>query len=188
MAHPSFSIPVAVDAVRTVEDIRMVRVVFLVLAITDASEARIDPSTAAGPDPALLLGGLGVIHRPLTGGDRFQDPDQVAELFTRLDTDDSLIEFEDIWLPESWLHAEHAPERGDVYRIDQRVFRAAYRYRVETLPLAGLMATRIDAGSIVLSPEETDAFRAWNARQIEEARSLYPKDPQRALAYNDQRA
>lgn len=188
MADAPFSIPVAVDAVRVVDDIRMVRVVFLVLAITDASQARIDQLTATGLDPTMLLGGLGVIHRPLTGGDRFHDPDQVAELFTRLDTDDSLIEFEDIWVPEPWLLDEHAPQRGAVYRIDQRVFRAAYRYRVETLTLAGLMATHIAAGSIVYSPEETDAFRAWNARQIQEARSIYPKDPQRALAYDDQRA
>lgn len=186
VSRSALSIPVSVDATRTVENVTMVRVVFLALAITDASPTRIDELAAIGMDPALLLGGLGVIHRPLAGGDRFDHPDQVAELFTQLDTDRSLIEFEDIWLPVAWLPGAHTPERGDVYRIAETVFRAAYRYRVETLPLAALMATRIEPGSITYEPAETDAFREWNARQIAEARSIYPKDPHRALAYSDQ--
>lgn len=186
-SRSAVSVPVSVDAVRSVEDVEMVRAVFFVVALTDASPATVWPSaTRPGVTvPVLLLGGLGVIHRPLTGGDRFGHVDEVVELFTQLDTDESLIEFEDVWLPVAWLAAEHAPARGDVYRIAEQVFRAAYRYRVETLSLADLMTTEIAAGDVVYSPAETQVLRAWSARQIADARQLYPKDPRRALAYTD---
>ena len=187
-SRSAVSVPVSVDAVRTVEDVEMVRAVFFVAAITDASPATVLPSatrTAAGV-PVLLLGGLGVIHRPLTGGDQFGHVDDVVELFAQLDTDASLIEFEDVWLPVAWLAARHAPERGDVYRIAETVFRAAYRYRVATLSLADLLATQVEVGDVAYSPQETRVLREWSARQIADARRMYPKDPRRALAYTDQ--
>lgn len=92
----------------------MVRAVFFVAASTYASPATILPSvtrTGAGV-PVLLLGGLGVIHRPLTGGDRFRHVDEVVDLFAQLDTDDSLVEFEDVWLPVAWLADQNPPERS----------------------------------------------------------------------------
>ena len=186
-SRSAVSVPVSVDAARSVEDVEMVRAVFFVAAITDASPAQVLPSaTRPGATvPVLLLGGLGVIHRPLTGGDRFRHVDEVVELFAQLDTDESLIEFEDVWLPVAWLVTQRPPERGDVYRIAEPVFRAAYRYRVAMLSLADLLATEIAAGDVAYSPVETEVLRAWSARQIVDARQMYPKDPRRALAYTD---
>jgi hypothetical protein len=40
-------------------------------------------------------------------------------------------------------------------------------------------------GSVSFSAEETAAFRAWAEAQIEESRSVYPKDPELALAYRE---
>jgi hypothetical protein len=93
------------------------------------------------------------------------------------------VEVEDLWIPLDWLARDHDPARGDIYRIRLPLFQAAYRFRTEGLSQEGFLGGTEWEGSTSYSPEETAAFRAWAEAQIEEARSIYPKDERLSLDY-----
>lgn len=159
----------------------MVRAVFFVAASTYASPATTLPSvtrTGAGV-PVLLLGGLGVIHRPLTGGDRFRHVDEVVDLFAQLDTDDSLVEFEDVWLPVAWLADQNPPERSHphfhhfagrgrvgVHSVPRRLDRRRLLVHLRTIAQRWLRSWGRSGGDITDTQPRVETVRSADGTEI----------------------
>jgi hypothetical protein len=181
---PGESVPVSVDAVRTVGGTEMARVTYFVVASEVPAPTWLIRPRLASEFSVEVLGLMGVICGPGPGIPRFSRPDQIAALFEEVEASPELsVELEDLWIPRDWLARDHQPARGDVYRIQLPLFQAAYRFRTEELSREGFVERTQWEGLISFSPEETDAFRAWADAQIDEARSIYPKDEQLRLDY-----
>jgi hypothetical protein len=178
------SVPVAVDAIRTVGGVEMVRVTYFAVASEVPAPTWLIRPRLASEFSVEVLGLMGVICGPGPGIPRFDHPDQIAALFDEVEASPELsVEVEDLWIPLDWLARDHEPARGDIYRVRLPLFQAAYRFRTEGLSQEGFLGGTEWEGSTSYSPEETAAFRAWAEAQIEEARSIYPKDERLMLDY-----
>jgi hypothetical protein len=178
------SVPVAVDAIRTVGGVEMARVTYFVVASEVPAPTWLIRPRFASEFSVEVLGLTGVICGPGPGIPRFSHPDQIAALFEEVEASLELsVEVEDLWIPLDWLAHDHEPARGDVYRVRLPLFQAAYRFRTEGLSQEGFVGGTAWEGSTSYSPEETAAFRAWAEARIEEARSIYPKDERLVLGY-----
>lgn len=181
---PGESVPVAVDAIRTVGGAEMARVTYFVVASEVPAPTWLVRPRLASEFSVEVLGLIGVICGPGPGIPRFSRPDQIAALFEGVEASPELsVEVEDLWIPLDWLARDHEPARGDVYRIQLPIFQAAYRFRTEELSQEGFVGGTQLEGSASYSPEETAAFRAWAEARIDEARSIYPKDERLRLDY-----
>lgn len=182
MADDEVSIPVSIDAVRVVDEMQMARATYWVVVAT-APVPGWTLAMAEGPQ-LHVLGEVGVVYRSTAADGRFSVED-IAALFDQIEADPSLsIETEDLWIPLAWLDPSREPERGDVYRVPLEAFHVAYRYRIQAITTAELRAA-VPERPFGLSPDETEAFRAWARAQIEDARQRYPKDPDLALAWEE---
>lgn len=180
VADVALSVPVSIDAIRLIDEERMARATYWVVAAI----APIPGWTLAlaGEQRLHVLGDAGVVYRSNAPDGRFGAGDLTA-LFTEIEADPSLsIETEDVWLPLRWLDASDEPKRGEVFRVPLDAFHAAYRYRTFDITTAELLAAA-PAGAVSPSPDETEAFRAWADAQIDEAKRRYPKAPELELTY-----
>lgn len=176
------TIPVSIDAIRLVDDQRMARATYWIVA----SVAPIPGWSFALRDDRqlLVLGEVGVVYSANAPGGEFS-ADDLTDLFDRIEEDLSLsIETEDLWIPLMWLEPSREPERGDVYRVPLEAFQAAYRYRADAITTADLMEAAPE-GSVAHSAGETEAFGVWARAQIDEAKQTYPKDPDLALTWRE---
>jgi hypothetical protein len=179
-------VPVSVDAIRTIDNTPMARVTyFIVTSVVPEPGWLIRAGMVAGTS-LQVLGLMGVICRPGSPGLLFAEPHQIAELFELIEANPGLsVESEDLWIPTSWFPGPDDPEPGEVYRVDLPLFQATYRFRAEALSQNEFLETAPWEGTISFSPSETAAFQAWAKAQIEESRTLYPKDPQLELGYTE---
>lgn len=125
--------------------------------------------------PFLMLHLVGIVQQPL-GAARFNSYGLIDGLFTLVEEQASLsLNFEDIWLPDVLFHRQVTV--GDVYRVGERLFTAAYQYRdgrYSQEMFEGL--TKELLRDIVFSEDETQAFKSWSAEQLSIARNQAPKN------------
>ena len=181
------SVPVSVDAVRTVDTLEMVRGVYFVVA-SDVPWPDWLPGTPhdTGDDldergPRLhLLGSGGVVYGPAARGRYFTHPDQLDQVFDMYDRpeDGFTVEVQDVMIPVSWIGDSFQPL--DVLRIPLEQFHRAYRHTTGLLTTRDLLLDTDDndRGSVVTSPKEGEVFREWSTGQITEAIGLYVEKDQ----------
>lgn len=181
------TVPVSVDAIRDLNGTRMARVTYFVVTSEVPEPGWLIRPGVESEFSVQALGLLGVICGPGAEGGPFRRADQITALFEAVEANPSLsVEVEDVWIPYDWLARDREPARGDVYRLDLQIFQAAYRFRAEETSSQEEFVVRTQwEGSVSASAEETAAFRAWAEAQVEEARSVYPKDPELKLAYRE---
>jgi hypothetical protein len=180
------SVPVSVDAVRQIGDIRMARVTYFVVS-SESPLPTWDLRGLGGPGASLqALGLVGVICAPTPPGTRFESPEQIDALYNLLEETRGLsVEIEDLWLPTQWFPEERDPHPLAVYRVGLSLFQHAYRFRQDEISERELQEGAEWKGVISYSPKETLALQGWAKTQLERAREVYPKDEGLALEYTD---
>ena len=181
------SVPVSVDAVRTVDTLEMVRGVYFVVT-SDVPWPDWLPGTPhdTGDDldergPRLhLLGSAGVVYGPAARGRYFTHPDQLDQVFDMYDRPEAgfTVEVQDVMIPVSWIGDSFQPL--DVLRIPLEQFHRAFRYTTGLLTTPDLFLDTYDndVDSVVASFEEGEVFREWSTGQITEAIGLYAEKDQ----------
>jgi hypothetical protein len=125
--------------------------------------------------PFLMLGMAGIVQQPFHGG-IFDNPVRIEELFARVEVEEALVTFEDLWLPEFLFES---PNTGDVYRVSVPLFLASFSYRDARMSLENFEhSCRELHEQIQLSKEETAAFRVWTEEQWAAAENRPPKNPE----------
>lgn len=182
----STSIPIAIDARRTIENVKVARALFYIVV----SNAPIFEGTIISPDnpdhTIPILNQFGVIYRPNAERDFFTSIKDVQNLFDIIeDNFGMLVEFEDFWIPESWFNDKSLLTRGNVFRISNSLFQRCYQYREGFIrQIVDFADIDIKPQDLIFSEEETNVFRAWNQMQIDNAIELYPKNENYVLEWD----
>lgn len=176
------SIPVVVDSIKRRDDFQMVRCNYLTVQC-DAPSPGWQLSLGGEASSFIMLGLVGIIHQPFGGG-HFDSPDTIETTLERFEERAELfIDVDDLWIPEFVLrHAAAEFKLGDVFRISEALFSAAFRYREGLLE----QDTYLDVSKEYLSqalpsPSESEAFRAWHWQQVDAARSFYHDNEAKGL-------
>jgi len=184
------SVPVLVDSVKTAEEFPMARCTYFI-AEWDIDQEGLG---AAGKtallrqeDRGILLGFLsfgGVITGPLGGG-RFASREQIDETFNFIEERiDWLVNSGSLWLPNSLLG--QGREIGKVYRLGLGLFTAAHLHAAGRLGQAEFEEyCRAGEAQAVRSPQEEEAFAAWQSFHIQAAVAIYPKNAAFSLSYEE---
>lgn len=185
--YPPLTVPVVVDARRMIDDVDVVRAMYLIITSeTPVPGGSIQPGGWAS-SPIPILNQMGVIYRPDNLSETFASREQIEALFDTLEqTLDYVVELEDIWLPEEWLQYRPQISRGDLFRLTFDLFMACYRYRAGIVTqISSLTELKPEPQEIRFSAAETQAFRDWNQQQIQNAKERYPKNPDFALSWDE---
>jgi len=199
-----YTIPILVDDVKQLQGFNMTRGTFFTIDASGMGDDWVAILRGRGV-PFLLLGETSSLHRPDLVREKFDSVTSIDRLFERIEEVEGLVvESEHIWLP-NFLFDPHIGmystkekpiplERGAAWRVGFGLFQMALTFRQEVIEADTYMERcrqLIKAGQIEIgySQEETEAFRAWSAEQIEAARKNFlqqREDPSRGvLAYVD---
>jgi hypothetical protein len=197
--EPGVFIPVAIDAIREIEGVEMVRVTYFVVT-SDAPGAgwEVDLPELTQQHGVSVLGTSGIVYRAIHAGEPYEgrrrglfvDPEDISSIFG-LESEGSpfTVQLEDIWMPGAWFAdvpvwddetepfpvGEDPMARGEVYRVAIASFRDAYRYTSGEIGMDELADSV--AGEVLRSPVESEAIRAWSEGQIEAARRAFRDQP-----------
>ena len=168
------TVPVVVDSIKRRDDFQMVRCNYLTVQC-DAPSSDWQLSLGGEPSSFLMLGLIGIIRQPF-GGDHFDSPESIEATLDRFEERNELfVDVDDLWIPEFVLrHAANDFQLGDVFRIGEDLFSAAFRYREGQLEQdAFIEAGEQYISQAALSEMESEAFRAWHWQQVDAARLHY---------------
>jgi hypothetical protein len=197
--EPGVFVPVAIDAIREIEGVEMVRVTYFVV-ISDAPGPgwEVDLPELTEQHGVSVLGTSGIVYRAIHAGAEYEgrrrglfvDAEDISSIFG-LEEEGSpfTVQLEDVWMPGSWFAdapiwgeetdassiGEDPMARGEVYRVAMQAFRDAFRYTSGEIGLDDLGESA--TGDLLRSPVETDAIRAWSEGQIEAARRAFRDQP-----------
>lgn len=196
--EPDVYIPVALDAIREIEGVEMVRVTYFVVT-SDAPGAgwEVDLPELTEQHGVSVLGTSGIVYRAIHSGEVYEgrrrglfvDPEDISSIFG-LESEGSpfTVQLEDVWMPSAWFAdapiwddepntstGDDPMARGEVYRVAIAAFRAAYRYSSGEIGLDELADSA--TGDVLRSPIETESIRAWSEGQIEAARRAFRDQP-----------
>jgi hypothetical protein len=171
----AFDVPVVVDDVKSYGKFKMTRCTYLTIECDIPS-----PDWVLGlrkkSIPFQLIGLSGLIIGPAGGGRLFESFDSIEALFNTIESHPSLfVDINDLWLPNK-LFQSH-PHRGQVYRVESRLFHVAYLYREERIS-EGQFLRQCNGlkGNIRFSKKETRSFENWSRFQIQKAKDSFPKN------------
>lgn len=125
--------------------------------------------------PFLMLNLVGIVQQPF-GAARFNSYSLIDQFFERIEEQASLsVNFEDIWLPSFLFQARVSI--GDVYRVRSKLFILAYQYRDGRYTQQDFEEHCKELQpEIVISEDETRAFRGWTAEQFSIVQNRPPKN------------
>ena len=179
------SIPIMIDSIKKYKDFSMSRCTYFTVEsdtpspnwIINLEHLRI---------PFYLLGISGIIWKPLGDQLTFKSPDLVDELFEAIERIPELyVDINDIWLP-NFLFRPGSPKRGNVYRVAEKLFAEAYRYRQDQIQQKKFLLYCEEAIRLIsFSGIETKSFHEWEMNQIAIAKNIYPKNKEFALKWRD---
>jgi len=137
--------------------------------------------------PFYLLELSGIITEPTGNEAHFDSSYLIDELFDTIEASPELfIDINDIWLP-NFLFRNSPHKRGDVYRIKEKLFIEADRFREDKIPKERFeMYCRELEDYLFYSEIETRSFKEWARNQIEMAKKKYPKNPELALKWHEE--
>jgi hypothetical protein len=197
--EPGVFVPVAIDAIREIEGVEMVRVTYFgVTSDAPGPGWEVDLPELTEQHGVSVLGTSGIVYRAIHAGAEYEgrrrglfiDPEDISSIFGLEEGGSPFtVQLEDVWMPVSWFvgapawdeEAEGASigedpmARGEVYRVAMPAFRDAYRYTSGEVGLDELGESA--SGDLLRSPVETEAIRAWSEGQIEAARRAFRDQP-----------
>ena len=168
------SVPVVVDSIKRRDDFPMVRCNYLTVQC-DAPSPDWQLTLGGEPSSFLMLGLVGIIRQPFGGG-HFDSADNIESTLDRFEERSELfIDVDDLWIPEFVLrHAAKDFKLGDVFRIGEELFSAAFRYREGQLEQENFLELSDQhLAQAVHSEIESAAFRTWHWQQVDAARRHY---------------
>lgn len=175
MENANFSIPVIVDSVKNMDDFQMTRCSYFTVQSDDPSQGwALDLEKVRIPFLALSVSG--VLWRPLEGDIYFDAAHKIAELFDAIEAiKNQYVDSDDLWLLNSLLQQTGPPTaRGQVYRIEHRLFVVAHSFRNYKMTEESFFTECNElAESVRFSESETEAYSEWALNQVEIARSEY---------------
>ena len=181
----AISVPVVVDAVKTLEAFPFSRCVYYTMECEEPS-ADWMLGIEGVEVPYLLVELSGVIHAPSAEQAEFDSGESIEAAFARIDADPRLsVGSADLWLPNEVLYepskgAER--RRGRVYRVGQGLFLQALQFRRGALSQEEFLEVcRTSRDQVRFSAVETRAFREWVEGEVRQAKEAYPKAPELAL-------
>lgn len=178
----TFDIPVIVDDVKNYRNFSMTRCTYFTIECDVPS-----PNWVLGLKnksiPFVLIGLSGVVSKPIGDSALFHTPESIEELFNTIETSPSLyIDMNDLWLPNVLFQAPH--RRGQVYRVENKLFNEAYLFREEKISEDHFLHRCSNLRpEIRYSEKETHSFENWGKLQIEKAKGVYPKNKNLELGY-----
>jgi hypothetical protein len=186
MMNLAVDVPVVVDSVKMLRAFPMTRCNYLSVEC-DAPKPGWQLGIGGPAVPFLMLELVGIIQQPF-GAKRFDALDRIEDLFRRIEEEaDLLIDINDIWLPNFlFTDKRYRPVPGNVYRIKNELFAAAFLFREGRQDEATFLdQCRESRQGIILSEEETSVFRAWREQQIRSAKEQYPKEERLELRWRE---
>ena len=177
------SIPVMVDDVKEFKNFRMTRCTYFSIEC-DTPSAEWLMELKERKVPFYLFGLSGIIREPIGSKTEFDTSQAIVELFETVEKISELfVDINDIWLP-NFLFENTSTERGSVYRIKERLFLEADRFRDDRISMDRFLKICEELRDhISYSDTETKSFREWARSQIEMAKKIFPKNPDLALKY-----
>ncbi|MFH1673542.1 MAG: hypothetical protein ABIF87_09000 [Pseudomonadota bacterium] len=173
-AKGGLSIPMWIDDVKKIGHFKMTRLSYFV---AEADEPIDDWVLMLGKTdvPVIIYGLTAAICQPSRSKERFESVDDLEMLFDRVEAKGALsIETPDLWLPNELLGLKPPPKRGNVYRVGQKLFTAALRFRTSRTNEQEFREECMKARTKPrFSPKETEVFAAWNVMQVDLARTSY---------------
>jgi len=176
------SVPLLIDDTKKYDTFQMARCTYFSIEC-DVPSPGWQLGIGSEPIPFLMFGLSGIVFKPFGKDPIFPSPDSIDSLFNTIEENPSLfIDTNDIWLPNEIFPL--SPKRGEVYRVDYDLFKAAYLFREDKISENKfLKICRELKGRVHYSPEESESFIGWAKRQIAEAKDRYPKKMESALKY-----
>jgi hypothetical protein len=175
-------IPIIVDDVKNYEDFKMTRFNYFTI---ECDEPVLNWALELSKEkiPFHLMGLSGLVIKPLKKANIFENLDHITELFQKIEDHPSLyIDTNDIWLPNDLLNGPK--DRGSVYRISNELFNKAHLFRESNISFEDFNKWCQQLKSLIhYSDIETNSFKAWQKKQIDDAINLYPKDKNSKLEY-----
>jgi hypothetical protein len=178
----NISIPLLIDDVKNYHNFKMARCTYFSIQCDVPS-----PNWQLGLGrlvvPFFLVGLSGIIFKPLGNRVIFSSHQLIEDLFNVIEEHPSFfIDTNDIWMPNNIFF--NSPMRGQVYRVDYKLFMEAYLFREEKISKDKFIGLCEEMkGNIRYSEEETVSFKHWGELQIKEAKHLYPKNIELELKY-----
>ena len=170
----TLSVPMWIDDVKNLPKFYMTRLSYFVAEVDENVENW--NLLLAQTDIQVLIYGLTVaICQPAGKKQKFTSADDLDDLFNRLEEEGSFtIETPDLWLPNEVFIKQPKPRRGEVYRVGQKLFGAALRFRSgRTTDAEFITACRALKEKAQHSADETKALHIWSQRQVDTARRIY---------------
>jgi hypothetical protein len=168
------TVPMWIDSIKRFKDFNMTRLSYFSAEVDEPmEELSVDFKEL---DVSFITYGLtAAICQPTRSKSRFESVDDIEEMFDRLEgSGDFSIETPDLWLPNHLFDPKHSPERGDVYRVGQRLYKAALRFSIGHTNEEEFIEECKKAKDIIsYSDEETKVFAKWNEMQVDQSIANY---------------
>lgn len=171
------SVPMWIDDVKKFPKFRMTRLSYFVAEV-DENVENWNLLLKQTKIQVLIYGLTVAVCQPAGKNQKFTSVDDLDNLFRRLEEESSFtLETPDLWLPNEIFPKQPQPERGEVYRVGQKLFGAALRFRSGRTTNSEFIATcRELKEKPVNSPVETKALQAWSQHQIDTAKRIYSEN------------
>ncbi len=169
------TVPLVVDAIRSIEDHEMVRCAYYAIA-SDAPVLEANVQVDGTNRPFLFMQLEAIFLNPPDTQDQFDSIEAVDAMYEYAARYDGLfVDINDIWVPLTWFGYEDIrPSR--LFRIAIDDFIHCWKFRNDQITIDVFLAesySKRDGPSLYYSEEETAAFKAWTERQIALSREIY---------------
>ncbi len=185
-AKRDVTVPMWIDDIKSFSDFKMTRLSYFA---AEADEPMDDWGLILGDTdiPVIIYGLTVAICHPDSTGRHFNSVDDLENLFDSIEDRSALsIETPDLWLPNILFNSKRPPQRGDVFRVKQKLFTAALRFRTNRTSEGEFMdECKKTRQKPSFNPKETKVFADWSTMQINVAQNLYKeaKDPGQYMKY-----
>lgn len=179
------TIPIMIDDIKKYKNFNMTRCTYFSIECDSPSPDWI-LELENREVPFYLFGLSGIIREPIGSKTEFDSPHFIDELFEAIEEIPELfVDINDIWLP-NFLFEGSPDKRGDVYRVKERLFIEADRFREDKIsPDRFLNICRELKAYLYYSETETKSFKEWANNQVLKAKEEYPKNPELALKWRE---
>lgn len=169
------TIPVMVDDSKDQADFPMTRVSYFYVESLEPSD-RILYTAGQLEFPVLSLEFTGIVYKPLGLGEFFETPELIEEYFQGVEKSESLyVDSDNLWIPNRLFPSK--PNRGDVFRVNSRLFTRIYSLcRDDAFLDDRAVKLSSAAGEILFSEDETQSFKRWTEGIVKGAVASYPKN------------
>lgn len=169
------TIPVMVDACKDLDEFKMTRVTYFYVESIEPSD-RILYDIGQLEFPVISLEFTGIVYKPLGLGEYFDLPELIEDYFQGVEKSEFLyVDSDNLWIPNRLFPS--TPHRGEVFRINSRLFTKIYRLCKDDAFLDDrTVRFSAPAGDVLFSEDETKAFKQWSEGIIKNAVNTFPKN------------